>query len=85
MQDRFFTPIVTNNDACTYGISENSSACIVLDSGGIGIVVPCHIRDSHVELNAPSVYTYFHTCGMQSGLLGVADICDNLPAWGYYT
>lgn len=65
----FLTLAITNNDACTYEISENSSACIVLDSEDNGTVVPCHIHDSHVELNVPSVYKYFRTCGMESGLL----------------
>jgi hypothetical protein len=84
MQDRFFTLIATNSDACTYGISDYSSACIVLDSEGSGTVVPCHIRDSHVELNVPSVCKNFHTCGMRSGLFGAADISDKLPVWSYY-
>jgi hypothetical protein len=81
----FLTLTITNNDACTYEISENSSACIALDSEDNDTVVPCHIRDSHVELNVPSVYKYFHTCGMESDLVGAADVCDKLPAWDYCT
>ena len=50
------------------------SACNVLGSEDKSTVVPCHIHDSSVELNAPFVYKYFHICDMQSGLSEAADV-----------
>jgi hypothetical protein len=66
-------PSADSNDACTYGVSKCSFACIVSGSEDTGTVVPCHIHVSHAESNVSSVYSYFRICNKESVLHLTAD------------